>query len=52
MVATLFGFVQVRSPLDRGFTRAALVIGEDSGVVVKVVLPVLELFRYLPLSRP
>jgi hypothetical protein len=38
VVAALFGVAQVRSPLDRSFAGTTLVVGEDSGVVVGVVL--------------
>jgi small basic protein len=39
-MAALFGFGQVRGPLDRRFAWDVFVVGEDSGVVVGVVLPV------------
>jgi hypothetical protein len=40
VVAALLGVVQVRSPLGRVFAGAAFVVGEDSGVIAGVVLPV------------
>jgi hypothetical protein len=40
VVAALPGVVKVRSPLDRGFAGPAVVVGEDSGVIVGVGLPV------------
>jgi hypothetical protein len=39
-VAALFGVIHVRGPPDRDFVGAAVVIGEDAGVVVGVGLPV------------
>jgi hypothetical protein len=38
----------VRGSQDRGVARVAVVIGEDVGVVVGVVLPVKELFCDFP----
>jgi hypothetical protein len=40
VVAALFGVVQVMGPLDRGFIGTAFVIGEESGMIVGVGLPV------------